>query len=57
MPGGMSGYELAGEVRRRRPGIAVLMTSEFPGIFCRMPVMISTSFANRSRRQNWRRLY
>jgi PAS domain S-box-containing protein len=33
MPGGMSGYELAAEVRRRRPGIAVLMTSGFPGNF------------------------
>ena len=33
MPGGMSGYELAAEVRRRRPGIAVLVTSGFPGYF------------------------
>jgi PAS domain S-box-containing protein len=33
MPGGMSGYELAAEVRRRRPGIAVLVTSGFPGNF------------------------
>jgi PAS domain S-box-containing protein len=33
MPGGMTGYELAAEIRRRRPGIAVLMTSGFPGNF------------------------
>jgi PAS domain S-box-containing protein len=33
MPGGMTGYELAAEVQRRWPGIAVLMTSGFPGNF------------------------
>jgi PAS domain S-box-containing protein len=33
MPGGMSGYDLAAEVRRRRPGMAVLVTSGFPGNF------------------------
>jgi CheY-like chemotaxis protein len=33
MPGGMNGFELAAEIRRRRPGIAILMTSGFPGNF------------------------
>jgi PAS domain S-box-containing protein len=33
MPGGMSGFELAGEIRRRRPDIAILVTSGFPGSF------------------------
>jgi PAS domain S-box-containing protein len=31
MPGGMSGYDLAREARRRRPGLKVLFTSGFPG--------------------------
>jgi PAS domain S-box-containing protein len=33
MPGGMSGFELAAEIRRRRPEIPILMTSGFPGHF------------------------
>jgi PAS domain S-box-containing protein len=33
MPGGMNGFELAGEIRRRRPDIAILITSGFPGNF------------------------
>jgi PAS domain S-box-containing protein len=33
MPGGMNGYELATEVRRRRPDVAILTTSGFPGHF------------------------
>jgi PAS domain S-box-containing protein len=33
MPGGMNGFELAVEIRRRRPGIAILITSGFPGNF------------------------
>jgi CheY-like chemotaxis protein len=33
MPGGMTGFELAVEVRRRRPDMAILMTSGFPGNF------------------------
>ncbi len=33
MPGGMNGYELAAEIRRRRPDIAILTTSGFPGHF------------------------
>jgi DNA-binding LytR/AlgR family response regulator len=33
MPGGINGFELAAEVRRRRPGLAILMTSGFPGNF------------------------
>jgi PAS domain S-box-containing protein len=33
MPGGMNGFELAAEIRRRRPDIAVLITSGFPGNF------------------------
>jgi PAS domain S-box-containing protein len=33
MPGGMNGFELAAEIRRRRPGVAILMTSGFPGKF------------------------
>src|SRR4029077_8698981 len=33
MPGGMNGFELAAEIRRRRPRIAILMTSGFPGSF------------------------
>jgi CheY-like chemotaxis protein len=33
MPGGMNGFELAAEIRRRRPEIAILMTSGFPGNF------------------------
>ena len=31
MPGGMNGFELAVEIRRTRPEIAVLVTSGFPG--------------------------
>lgn len=31
MPGGMSGYDLAREARKRRPGLKVLFTSGFPG--------------------------
>ncbi|MFL6305095.1 MAG: ATP-binding protein [Candidatus Sulfotelmatobacter sp.] len=31
MPGGMNGFELAVEVRRARPEIAILVTSGFPG--------------------------
>lgn len=30
LPGGMDGFEVAAEARRRRPGLAVLMTSGFP---------------------------
>jgi PAS domain S-box-containing protein len=33
MPGGMNGYELAAEIRRRRPDMAILTTSGFPGNF------------------------
>jgi signal transduction histidine kinase len=33
MPGGMNGFELATEIRRRRPSIPILMTSGFPGNF------------------------
>jgi signal transduction histidine kinase/CheY-like chemotaxis protein len=33
MPGGINGFELAAEIRRRRPDVAVLMTSGFPGNF------------------------
>ena len=33
MPGGMNGFELASEIRSRRPDIAILMTSGFPGHF------------------------
>jgi PAS domain S-box-containing protein len=33
MPGGMNGFELAWEVRHRRPEIAILLTSGFPGNF------------------------
>jgi PAS domain S-box-containing protein len=33
MPGGMNGFELAAEVRRRRPEIGILTTSAFPGNF------------------------
>jgi PAS domain S-box-containing protein len=33
MPGGMNGFELAAEIRRRRPEIPILMTSGFPGHF------------------------
>ena len=33
MPGGINGFELATEIRRRRPGIAILMTSGFSGNF------------------------
>lgn len=33
MPGGMSGFDLAHEMRRRHPNIAVLITSGFPGNF------------------------
>jgi PAS domain S-box-containing protein len=33
MPGGMNGFELAHEMRRRRPDIAILVTSGFPGSF------------------------
>ena len=33
MPGGMNGFDLAAEVRRRRPGMAILLTSGFPGYF------------------------
>jgi CheY-like chemotaxis protein len=33
MPGGMNGIELAAEIRRRRPDVAVLITSGFPGSF------------------------
>ena len=29
MPGGMSGYELAAEARKRRPGLKVLLTSGY----------------------------
>src|SRR3954466_7339878 len=31
MPGGMNGFELAAEIRRTRPEIAILVTSGFPG--------------------------
>ena len=31
MPGGMNGFELALEIRRTRPEIAILVTSGFPG--------------------------
>ena len=31
MPGGMNGFELATEIRRTRPEIAILVTSGFPG--------------------------
>jgi CheY-like chemotaxis protein len=31
MPGGMNGFELAVEIRRTRPEIAILVTSGFPG--------------------------
>jgi len=31
LPGGMSGIELAGELRRRWPGIKTILTSGFPG--------------------------
>jgi CheY-like chemotaxis protein len=33
MPGGMNGFELAAEIRRMRPEIAILATSGFPGHF------------------------
>jgi CheY-like chemotaxis protein len=33
MPGGMSGFELAAEIRRRRPDLPILMMSGFPGHF------------------------
>jgi PAS domain S-box-containing protein len=33
MPGGMNGFELAAEIRRRRPQMPILMTSGFPGHF------------------------
>lgn len=33
MPGGMNGFELASEIRSRRPDMAILMTSGFPGHF------------------------
>jgi DNA-binding LytR/AlgR family response regulator len=33
MPGGMNGFELAAEIRRRRPELPILMTSGFPGHF------------------------
>jgi CheY-like chemotaxis protein len=33
MPGGINGFELAAEIRRRRPDIAILLTSGFPGAF------------------------
>jgi PAS domain S-box-containing protein len=33
MPGGMNGFALANEIRRRRPNIAILVTSGFPGNF------------------------
>jgi PAS domain S-box-containing protein len=33
MPGGMTGFELAVEVRQQRPDIAILLTSGFPGNF------------------------
>ena len=33
MPGGMSGFELASEIRGRRPDIAILAMSGFPGSF------------------------
>jgi CheY-like chemotaxis protein len=33
MPGGMSGFELASEIRVRRPDIAILVMSGFPGSF------------------------
>jgi CheY-like chemotaxis protein len=31
MPGGMNGFELAVEIRRTRPEVAILVTSGFPG--------------------------
>jgi CheY-like chemotaxis protein len=31
MPGAMNGVELAGEIRRRRPGLPVILTSGFAG--------------------------
>jgi PAS domain S-box-containing protein len=33
MPGGMTGFELAVEVRQQRPDIGILLTSGFPGNF------------------------
>lgn len=33
MPGGMNGFELAAEIRQRRPDIGILTTSGFPGHF------------------------
>lgn len=33
MPGGINGFELADEIRRHRPDIALLVTSGFPGSF------------------------
>jgi PAS domain S-box-containing protein len=33
MPGGMNGFELASEIRSRRPEMAILTTSGFPGHF------------------------
>jgi len=33
MPGGMNGFELASEIRSRRPDMAILTTSGFPGHF------------------------
>lgn len=33
MPRGMNGYEFTAEIRRRRPDIAILTTSGFPGHF------------------------